>query len=117
MKNYDYTEVNEVRLPNLLLPATNYEIGIWGQRYLEYIKTHRKPYYTTLKMQCKLYKHVHEIDVNAREMYELLIMNMAAKQGITEKLKADDMIAWTQAMNNIANQAREIVYHEIIFAR
>ena len=67
MKNYDYTEVNGVRLPNLLLPTTNYEIGIWGQRYLEYIKTHRKPYYTTLKMQCKLYKHVHEIDVNARE--------------------------------------------------
>ena len=44
-------------------------------------------------------------------------MNMAAKQGVTEKLKAEDMMAWTQAMNNIANQAREIVYHEIIFAR
>ena len=31
--------------------------------------------------------------------------------------EAGDEAAWTQAMNNIANQAREIVYHEVICAR
>ena len=117
MKNYDYTDVNGVRLPNLLLPTTNYKIGIWGQRYVEYIKAHRKGFYITLKIQCRLNQHVHEIDVRAREMYERLVTQLAKKQGITEQLKADDMMAWTQAMNNIANQAREIVYHEVVCAR
>ncbi|WP_341827162.1 TnpV protein [Ruthenibacterium lactatiformans] len=33
----------------------------------------------------------------------------------TEQLKADDMMAWVQAMNNISNQAREIVITEVIY--
>ena len=31
------------------------------------------------------------------------------------KLKATDMLAWVQAMNNISNCAREIVYNETIY--
>ena len=38
----DYTLVGEVYLPNLVLPHSDYEIGVWGHRYLEHIKTHRK---------------------------------------------------------------------------
>ena len=34
--------------------------------------------------------------------------------GITETLKAEDMMAWVAAMNNISNRAREIVWNEII---
>ena len=33
---------------------------------------------------------------------------------VTEQLKATDMMAWVQAMNNIANRAREIICNEII---
>ena len=111
----DYTLVGEVYLPNLVLPHNNSEtLGIWGQRYLEYIKTHRKPFYTSLKMRCKLDEHLREVDMRANEMYERLIKQFAAREGITEELKARDMIAWVQAMNNIANRAREIVWNEII---
>ena len=31
----DYTLVNGVYLPNLILTETNYEIGIWGMRYVQ----------------------------------------------------------------------------------
>ena len=110
----DYTLVGEVYLPNLVLPQSDYEIGLWGQRYLEHIKTHRKPFYTSLKMQCKLDEHLREVDMRANEMYERLIKQFASREGITEELKAGDMIAWVQAMNNIANRAREIVRNEII---
>lgn len=48
-------------------------------------------------------------------MYETLIKQLAEKKGITEQLKADNMMAWVGAMNNIASQAREIVYNEIIY--
>ena len=110
----DYTLVGEVYLPNLVLPHNNSEtLGIWGQRYLEYIKTHRKPFYTSLKMQCKLDEHLQDVDMRANEMYERLIKQFETREGITEALKADDMMQWVRATNNIANRAREIVWNEI----
>lgn len=109
----DYTLVGEVYLPNLVLPHGDYEIGTWGQRYLEYLKSHRKPFYTSLKMQCKLDEHLRDVDTRASEMYESLVKRFAQQQGITEKLKAADMMQWVAAMNNIANRAREIVWNEI----
>ena len=109
-----YTLVGDVYLPNLVLSHSNYEIGIWGQRYLEHIKAHRKGFYTALKMQCKLNEHLQEVDTRANEMFENLVASFAKKEGITEQLKASDMFSWVAAMNNIANRAREIVWNEII---
>ena len=110
-----YTPVGGVYLPNLVLPHNNSEtLGLWGQRYLEHVKTHRKPFYTSLKMQCKLDAHLREVDTRASEMYECLVKQIAEKEGITETFKAEDMMAWVTAMNNISNQAREIVWNEIV---
>ena len=110
-----YTPVGGVYLPNLVLPHNNSEtLGLWGQRYLEHVKTHRKPFYTSLKMQCKLDAHLREVDTRASEMYECLVKQIAEKEGITETFKAADMMAWVEAMNNIANRAREIVWNEIV---
>ena len=110
----DYTLVGEVYLPNLVLPHNNSEtLGIWGQRYLEYIKTHRKAFYTSLKMQCQLDKHLREVDTRASEMYDNIVKQLAQREGITEELKAADMMQWVAAMNNISNRAREIVWNDI----
>lgn len=49
-------------------------------------------------------------------MYSRLVKQLAENQGVTEQLKADDMMAWVQAMNNITNQAREIVNNEVIYS-
>ena len=111
----DYTLVGEVYLPNLISTETNYEIGMWGQRHLRYIKQHRKVFYTSLLTNCKLNSYLHDVDVRATEMYDRLVKQLKEQQGITEQLKADDMMAWVQAMNNITNQAREIVNSEVIF--
>ena len=112
----DYTLVGEVYLPNLVLPHGDYEIGVWGERYRTYLKTHRKAFYTSLKMQCKLDEHLREVDMRASEMYDRLVKQFAQREGITEELKAADMMQWVEAMNNISNRAREIVNKEIIYA-
>ena len=110
-----YTLVGDVYLPSLVLPHNNSEtLGLWGQRYLEHIKTHRKPFYTSLKMQCKLDAHLREVDIRATEMYDRLVKQLAETEGITEALKAKDMFSWVESLNNIANRAREIVWNEII---
>ena len=111
----DYTLVGEVYLPNLISTETNYEIGMWGQRHLDYIKNHRKVFYTSLLTNCKLNSYLHDVDTRATEMYDRLVKQQKEQQGITEQLKADDMMAWVQAMNNISNQAREIVNTEVIY--
>ena len=110
----DYTRVGAVFLPNLVLPHSDYTVGVWGERYRTYIKTHRKPFYISLKIQCRLDAHLQEIDIRASEMYEKLVEHFAAQEGITEELKARDMMAWVAAMNNTSNRAREIVWDEII---
>lgn len=39
---------------------------------------------------------------------------MAEREGVTEQLKAENHMEWVGLMNNIANQAREIVNSEVI---
>ena len=110
-----YTLVGDVYLPNLVLPHNNSEtLGLWGQRYLKHIKTHRKPFYTSLKIQCKLNAYLQEVDTRASEMFGYLVKQLAEKEGITEALKASDMLSWVAAMNNISNRAREFVWDEIV---
>lgn len=111
----DYTLVGEVYLPNLISTETNYEIGNWGRCHLDYIKYHRKVFYTSLLTNCKLNSYLHDVDIRATGMYDRLVKQLKEQQGITEQLKADDMMAWVQAMNNISNQAREIVNNEVIY--
>lgn len=112
----DYTLVNGVYLPNLISTETNYEIGMWGQRHLDYIKHNHKALYFNLKTSCKLNSYLHNIDVQATEMYKQLVKKLKEQRGITEQFKAADMMTWVQMMNNITNQAREIVNADIIYA-
>ena len=110
----DYTLVGDVYLPNLVSTDTNYPIGIWGQRHKEYLKENHKLMYYNLLTQGKLNSYLHDVDVRAKKMYDTLIKQLAEQEGITEQLKADNQILWAQRMKNIANQAREIVNHEVI---
>lgn len=111
----NYTLVGDVYIPNLVSSDTNYEIGYWGRKHKEYIKQYQSSFYTTLLTQCKLNSYLHDVDVRATEMYDRLVKQLKEQQGITEQLKADDIMAWVQAMNNITNQAREIVNNEVIY--
>lgn len=110
-----YTLVGDVYIPNLVSTDTNYKIGYWGRKHKEYIKQYKPAFYTTLLTQCKLNSYLHDVDVMAKKMYDNLVNQLAEQEGITEKLKETDMLAWVQAMNNISNRAREIVCFEIIF--
>ena len=111
-----YTLVGDVYLPNLVSADTNYPIGIWGQRHKEYLKENHKLMYFNLLTQGKLNSYLHDVDVRAKKMYDNLITQLAEQEGITEQLKATDMLAWVQAMNNISNRAKEIVIMEVIYS-
>ena len=111
----DYTLVGEIYLPNIISIKTKYEIGIWGNRHKNYLKEFHKSFYYSLLAEGNLNSYLHEIDVKATEMYDRLVKQLAEKQGVTEELKVSNQMLWVQKMNNICNQAREIVNAEIIY--
>lgn len=110
-----YTLVGDVYIPNLVSTDTNYEIGYWGRKHKEYIKQYKPAFYTTLLTQCKLNSYLHDVDLRATEMYDTLVKQLAKQEGVTEKLKATDMMLWVQKMNNIRNRATEKVNTELIY--
>ncbi len=95
--------------------SENYSIGIWGQRHKIWLKENRKVRYYNLITSGKLNPYLHDIDLLSSEIESRFIDEFAKKQGITEELKANDMMAWVCAMNNIKNQVVEIIYNEIIY--
>lgn len=113
--NGSHIEVGDVKVPALTSTDANYEIGFWGQKHKEYLKENHRVIYYNLLTQGKLNSYLYNIDIRAKERYELLIEQLAENQGITEQFKAENQMFWVQKMNNIANQAREIVYNEIIY--
>lgn len=111
-----YTLIGDVYIPNLVSTDTNFEIGFWGRKHKEHIKQYKPAFYTTLLTQCKLNSYLHDVDVRAAEMYDTLIKQLAKQEGVTEHLKANDMMSWVQKMNNIRNRAMEVVNTELIYA-
>ena len=111
-----YREENGRLIPEMKLPEqTNYQIGKYGQFYLDYIKNHRRGRYTTLLTEGKLNARLHEIDLEANEMLDTIIPRLAAERGVDENLKARDMLRWVAEMNNIKVSAEEIVLQEVIY--
>ena len=112
-----YTLQGDYYLPDLaLLAEEQVEVGIWGQRHLQYIKAHRKGFYTTLLTKCELNRHLADVNKQAEDMFFRLVKQMAEREGVTEKLKADNQIKWIALMNNIRSRATEIIGKELIYA-
>ena len=110
-----YREVNGRLVPELELPEqTNYQIGKYGQFYLDFIKNHRRGRYTTLLTEGNLNVQLHEIDIEANETLETIIPRLAAERGIDVNLKARDMLRWVAEMNNIKASAEEIVLRVVV---
>ena len=111
-----YTRQGDYYLPNLILPVEeNKPIVVWGQRHLRYLKQHRKVLYTNLLTSSRLNSYLADIDRQAEELFFRLVKLMAKRNGVTEKLKAEQSMEWIGKMNALCEAAAEIVYAEVIF--
>ncbi len=103
-------------LPCLTLPKQeNVEIGVWGERRRRFIRRHHRALYYNLMTAGKLFSYLAEINQQAEEMFFRLVEELSEKEGVTEKLKAENQMLWVQRMNNIRNRATEIVNAELIY--
>ena len=111
-----YELYGDYYLPCLIITEKEtHTIAMWGRKHQQYLKEHRPMVYNDLVFSGKLYSYLAAIDTQARARLNLLIAQMAEKEGIDEQLKAQDQLAWVRAMNNIHNRAEEIVLRELIY--
>ena len=112
-----YVRQGDYNLPCLSFPEEKQKpVGIWGQRHLRYIKEHKRAFYTNLLTSCKLNSYLSDIDRQAEDMFLRLVKQMAEREGVTEKLKAENQMEWVGKMNALREAAAEIVNAEVIFA-
>ena len=91
-----------------------YNSGMWGEHRREYLKNHRPALYNHYQMNMILLQHLEDTQLQAQQLYETLIKQLAEKENITEQLKAKNQLEWVRQMNNIRQRATEIVYNDII---
>lgn len=112
-----YTQVGDYMLPDLL-PAEEEKktnIGVWAMRHKRYLKQNHKVRYYNLLTSGKLNSYLADVEQQAQQLFLRQVKDLTEKENITEKLKSENQMLWVQKMNNIRNQATEIVNAEIIY--
>ena len=105
-----YTIQGDYCLPDLTLPTEEKRaIGVWGQRRLRYLKQHHKILYYNLLTSGKLQSHLADVEEEAQELFFRLVKEYAEREGVTEQLKAENLMEWVGRMNNIQNRANEAI--------
>lgn len=110
----NYMRVGDYYLPMLTAPKSP-KVGDFGKAHSRYLRAEKKMIFDGMMLSGKLNTYLENIDRQADEMFDKLIKNLAEKEGITEKLKAENQMLWVQKMNSIRNRATEIVNAELIY--
>ena len=113
--NISYIRVGDYFIPDLALPEESRPIGKWGRMHREYLKEHKPIQYNCLLLSGKLWTYLADLNEQAQDRLERMVDQMKTAEGVTEKLKAADPMAWVQRMNNIRARAEEIIREELVF--
>ena len=108
-----YHREGEFLIPDLIPPESP-KIGVWGMKRRDYLRKHHDGIYTGMLLTGKLNTHLEEIDRSANELFDLLMKQYAAREDVTEKLKAENQMEWVRRMNGIRNSVEEIITKELI---
>lgn len=113
----EYVRNGDYYIPNLTVPDDKvYNIGKYGRMHAKFIKKNRPCFHSMKMLNGTWLAYLEKIDTSAKEMVDRLIKNIVANQGITEKLKVKDQMAWVGAMNNIRHSAEEFVLKNIVYS-
>ena len=111
-----YEKRGDYLIPNLIPdPEPEGELRKFGLIRRSYLENYRRGIYSGLLLTGELKKHLLMIQEQAEERFDLLVKQMAEREGVTERLKAQDQMLWVCRMNNIRARVEEIVLKEIVY--
>ena len=90
--------------------------GRRDRKHLHYLKEHKRIVYLNLLTSGRLNEYLASVDEQAKDMFSRLVKEYADRQGVTERLKAENQLLWVGKMNNIRACVREVVEREIIYS-
>ena len=109
-----YELIGDYYIPVLTLSSEEQRpIGKWGWMHRDYLKEQRPILFNNLILSGQLWSYLADLNEQAQERLSLIVEQMKASEGVTEKLKATDQMAWVAAMNSIRNRAEEIILREM----
>ena len=111
-----YTLCGDYYLPDLVLPEENYyELGRFGRAKFRHLQKWHKALLTSLRTSGTLNEYLHSVDEECEALFSRLVKQYAEREGVTEQMKADEMMKWVGLMNNIRNRAEEVIMREYIY--
>ena len=117
MSELIYRRNGDYLLPEMgLTEAEKKPLGKYGIMRRQYLEQHRPGLYTRLLLSGKLMEHLQEIETTAQNRLESLMTRLKQQNSVTEELKAKDQMKWVGLMNNLKNQAEEMILTDLIYA-
>lgn len=113
--NIPYIRSGDYYIPDLKLPEESRPIGKWGRMHRDYLKENHPIQFNALALSGNLWTYLADLNEQAQQRMETLVVQMQSAEDITESLKSADPMSWTQRMNNIAARAEEIIREELIY--
>ena len=112
----DYVLAGDYYIPAIELPEDDDRpIGRWGRMHRAYLEETNPLLLNHLTLTGRLHTYLADLDEQAQNRYRFIIRQMAAAEGVTEKLKHQSQWEWVRAMNSIVNRAEESIKRELIY--
>ena len=110
----NYTLQGDYYFPELIIKEEEATYGKYGILRKKYLKEYKSGYYQYLLLIGKLTEHLNQVDKEARMQVEILVKQMAERQGVTEKMKEENQIEWVGRMNNIRNVVEKMIVYNLV---
>ena len=114
--NLTYEKCGDYLIPNIIPdPEPGEELRKFGLMRKNYLKEYKSGIYQGMVISGKLKDYLLMVQEQAELQFDVLVEQMAEREGVTEQLKEENQMLWAQKMNNIRARAEEIVREEIIY--
>ena len=115
MQELNYIRCGDYFIPDIRLPEEGRPIGRWGRMHKDYLKEHHPVRFNALCLDGTLWTYLADLNEQVQNRLERIFEQMKATEGVTERLKETEPMAWVGAMNSILNRTEEIVISELIY--
>ena len=115
MTEMQYTMKGDYQFPNLTVPnQPSQPLNKYGRMRKKFLMEHQPLIFQTMLLNGTLDTHLQEISETAEKRLEQMMQEMSKATNLTEELKANDPMGWTQQMNSLKAQAEEILLAELV---
>ena len=111
----EYHKEGDYYFPNLMIEEKPIVLSKYGRAKLRFMKKHQKALYTNLLTKGQLNNYLENVDKQANDLYDNLLVDFKEQWHVTEELKEKDQMLWVQEMNNIIACINEIIYEQCIY--